>query len=140
VRHVSVAIDIAAPVDRVWRALTVPAEVSQWDGVLPVDVPDRYPLVGQHARWLVRVGPLRLTLHDRIRVVEPGTRLASTIDIGLVHIEEQYTLETTVGGTHVASDNEVSARLPGLHRWAGLQTRWNLEASVRRLKRFCERA
>ncbi len=134
--HVSVAIDIAAPVDRVWRALTVPAEVSQWDGVLPVDIPNRYPVVGQHARWLIRVGPLRLTLHDRIRVVEPGARLGSTLDIGLVHIEEQYTLLANGVGTHVASENEVSARLPGLHRWAGLQTRWNLEASVRRLK-YC---
>ena len=35
--------DIAAPIERVWRALTIPEEVRAWDGVVPLDVPIDYP-------------------------------------------------------------------------------------------------
>jgi hypothetical protein len=37
---------IAAPVGREWQALTAIKEVRAWDGVVPHNVPDRYPEAG----------------------------------------------------------------------------------------------
>jgi uncharacterized protein YndB with AHSA1/START domain len=60
--RVCLTTDIAAPIDRVWRALTIPEEVRVWDGVEPLDVPTHYPQPGQHARWRSALGPaVRLT-------------------------------------------------------------------------------
>jgi uncharacterized protein YndB with AHSA1/START domain len=141
---VVVTVDVAAPVGRVWRALTDPSEVERWDGVRAVAVPDGYPAPGQHARWSTGAGPLRLTLHDRVRVVEANVRLASTIDVGFVHVEEEYRLRPSGSGTHLVSDNAVSARSArrggalGLGRVAALLTRRNVTASMARLRAFCE--
>jgi len=137
--HLAVVVDIGAPVPVVWEALTVPARVSAWDGVEPVDVPPGYPAPGQHARWRARLGPLRLTLHDRVRAVDPGLCLASTIDVAFVHVEERYTLAETAGGTRVTSDNAVSSPVPGLSPLAHRLTRTNVAASMDRLKAYCER-
>ena len=60
-------VQIGTSVERVWRALTVPAEVVQWDSgiVEPIDAPPDYPQPGQHVRWRYRLGPVPLILHDR---------------------------------------------------------------------------
>jgi uncharacterized protein YndB with AHSA1/START domain len=139
VRKVIVDVEIGAPVDRVWRALTVPSEVALWDGVAPRAVPDGYPAVGHHARWLTPVGPVRVTLHDRIRAVDPMTRLASSIDVGFVHVDEEYRLEPSPPGTTLVSENAVRSRIPGLGWLAVHLTQANVEASMGRLKVFCER-
>ncbi|HEX5615708.1 MAG TPA: SRPBCC family protein, partial [Acidimicrobiia bacterium] len=95
---------IGAPPERVWRALTVPAEVSAWDGVAAVAVAADYPTVGEHARWRTALGPLRLVLHDRISVVDPPVRFAARIDVGFVHVEEEYRLAPTPdGGTELVT-------------------------------------
>jgi uncharacterized protein YndB with AHSA1/START domain len=139
VGHLAVVVDIDAPVPVVWEALTVPSRVSVWDGVEPEDVPAGYPAPGQHARWRTRLGPLRLTLHDRVGDVVPGRRLASVIDVAFVHVEERYTLAETAGGTRVTSDNTVSSSVPGLSSLAHRLTRANVAASMARLKAYCER-
>jgi uncharacterized protein YndB with AHSA1/START domain len=137
--HVGVSIQISAPVHRVWRALTIPDEVRVWDGVVPLDVPVDYPKVGQHARWRSAFGPLRLTLHDRISVVEEMQCMAATIDLGFVHVDEEYRLRPTAdGGTMLVTDDEVRSRVPGL-RWLAVRlTRANVGSSMARLKDFCE--
>lgn len=129
---------MAAPRSRVWRALTVPAEVARWDGVVPTAVPDGYPAAGQHARWGAKIGLLRLTLHDRIRAVETERTLASSIDVGIVHVEERYSLEATARGTRLTSDNDVRARLPGLGWLAVRLTAASVESSMARLVTHCE--
>ena len=134
-----VHVEMAAPVDRVWRALTVPAEVTRWDGVTPSEVPEGYPSPGDHARWLSAVGPIRLVLHDRITAVEPLARMASSIDVGFVHVEEEYRLASSPQGSTLVSKNEVRSRIPGLGWLAVRLTRANVEASMARLKVFCER-
>lgn len=139
VRRVIVTTQVAAPPERVWRALTIPAEVERWDGVSPYDVPEGYPAVGQHARWLSTSGPLRLVLHDRILVVDPTTRFASSIDVGFVHVEEEYRLDASGQGTELVSDNEVRSRIPGLGWLAERLTKANVAMSMDRLKAFCER-
>jgi hypothetical protein len=136
--HVVVATFIAANRARVWRALTVPTEVAQWDGVERAAVPEGYPAPGQHARWRLPVGPLTLTLHDRVRIVDRDSRFSSSIDVGFVHLEEQYTLASVGSGTIVVSENEVVARRRVLRRVARRLTRRNVRTSMQRLKRFCE--
>jgi len=133
-----VVVEIAAHPTRVWRALTVPAEVARWDGVVPTAVPDDYPVVGQHARWRTKIGFLGLTLHDRVRVVDEERCLASTIDVGIVHVEERYTLEATAAGTRLTSDNEVRSRLPGLGRLALRLGASGVRSSMARLVTHCE--
>jgi uncharacterized protein YndB with AHSA1/START domain len=138
VRRVLVEVRTTASPERVWRALTDPAEVSAWDGVEPLTVPAGYPLSGQHARWRTRVGPIPLVLHDRVTTVEPGRRLASVIDVGYVHLEEEYRLVPAGGGTVLVSDNGVRARVPGLGHLAAWTARRAIEASMVRLRRHCE--
>ena len=139
--RVTVATVIAAPVERVWRALTVPDEVCAWDGVSQLDVPDGYPQVGQHALWRSAFGPLRLTLHDRISVVEEGQRMAAAIDIAFVHVDEEYSLlSTPEGGTILVTDDDVRSRVPGLRRLAMRRARANVSSSMARLKEYCERS
>jgi carbon monoxide dehydrogenase subunit G len=143
---VVVTVVVAAPVARVWRALTDPSEVERWDGVRAVAVPEGYPAPGQYARWSTSAGPLHLTLHDRVRVVEPTERFASTIDVGFVHVEEEYRLRPSGLGTLLVSDNAVSARpvgsagVLGIGRLAAWLTGRNVGASMARLKAFCEQS
>lgn len=136
--RVIVTVRIAAPPDRVWRALTVPSEVQVWDGVTPVDVPGDYPTPGHHARWSSKVGPVRLTLHDRVRAVDPVSRFASSIAVGFVRVEEEYRLKRCADGCDVVSDNDVRSSIPGL-RWLAVRlTATNVESSMKRLQLFCE--
>jgi hypothetical protein len=125
----------------VWEALTLPVQVSVWDGAVPVDVPADYPRAGQHARWSSPlIGPLALGLHDHIRDVEAEVRLSSLIEIAFVRIEEEYRLTSVDGGTRLDTDNLVSSRLrlPGLDRLAyKLATRASKPA-MQRLKDFVE--
>lgn len=136
--QVAVTISIARPPQRVWRALCEPAEVVRWDGVTQLWVPEGYPAAGQYARWSSAIGPWRLTLHDRVQAVEPPRRLRSTIDIGFVHVEEEYRLTPSDAGTLLVSDNAVSSRRRGLRWLAVALTRQNIRASLGRLKAFCE--
>jgi uncharacterized protein YndB with AHSA1/START domain len=136
--RVVVTVDIAVRPERVWRALTDPAEVEAWDGVTAVSVPAGYPAPGQHARWASRTGPVRMALHDRVRVVEAPRCFASTIDVGFVHVEETYRLDPQRPGTRLVSDNVVSSRLPGLGWLAAALARRNVAESMTRLASFCE--
>jgi uncharacterized protein YndB with AHSA1/START domain len=137
--HVGVSTYISASVEKVWRALTVPEEVRVWDGVVPLDVPVDYPRVGQHARWRSAFGPLKLTLHDRIRVVDELRRMTATIDLAFVHVEEEYRLTPLAdGATMLETDDEVRSHIPGLHWLAVRLTRANVVSSMARLKEFCE--
>jgi uncharacterized protein YndB with AHSA1/START domain len=137
--RVCVTTDIAAPIDRVWRALTIPDEVRVWDGVEPLDVPTDYPQAGQHARWRSALGPVRLTLHDRIVAIDDELRFAASVDVMFVHVDEEYRLAPTAqGGTTLITDDDVRSHIPGLN-WLAVQlTRSNVQASMARLKAFCE--
>ncbi|MCZ7535505.1 MAG: SRPBCC family protein [Acidimicrobiia bacterium] len=137
--RVVVTEQIAAPVERVWRALVEPAEVVVWDGVERRDVPDGYPRPGQHARWTIRVAGVRVALHDRIVAVEPNERFASEITVGFISLQEEYRLRATPGGgCELVSDNLVRSRVPLLGRLADSLTRRNVVESLARLRAHCE--
>lgn len=130
---------IDAPVERVWRALTQPAEVSQWDGAVPILIPDGYPAPGQHALWRTRLGPFPVKLHDRVHTVVPLSRLGSTIDVGFIHVDEDYRLGSvpSTGGAELRIDHEVSTGIPGLGWLAVRMVNSDLARSMERLRRLC---
>jgi len=134
-----VAAQIAAPIERVWSALVVPDEVTAWDGVTPIRVPDDYPRPGQHALWSTHMLGVRWRLHDRIVAVDPPERFASDITVGFVSLHEEYRLRVLpAGGCEVVSNNLVRSRLPLPGRLADGLTRRNVEGSLARLRLHCE--
>jgi uncharacterized protein YndB with AHSA1/START domain len=136
--RVVAAVVVDAPPARVWRALTEPAEVALWDGAVPLDVPAGYPRPGQDARWRTRLGPVRLTLHDRVRAVDPERRLAASLAYGPVRVEEEYRLgPATGGGTVVVCDNDVTGAVPGLGRAAAALVGRSTRAAMAALARYC---
>ncbi len=135
---VIITVTVAASPGRVWHALVTPAEVAQWDGARPRQVPDGYPTPGQHARWAIRLGAWPVTLHDRIRAVEPPSRLASTITIGVIHVDEEYRLAADGSGTRLMLVDRVSSPVPGAAWLAARWVRRTAAAGLARLAELCE--
>lgn len=109
------AVEIGASVERVWRALTAPPEVVQWDAgvVEPIDAPPDYPQPGQHVHWRYRLGPVPLILHDRPTEVVQDSTLRSSIDLGPFRFDETYQLESPgSGATRLRARLVLSSRLP----------------------------
>jgi len=135
-RVVAAAVVAAAPA-RVWRALTDPAAVTAWDGAVPLDVPPGYPRPGQQARWRTRLGPVPVTLHDRVMAVEPERRLAAALTYGPVRVDEEYRLAPgRAGGTVVVCDNLVRSSVPGGGALAAAAVRRSSRAALAALARY----
>ncbi len=140
---------IRATRSRVWRALTVPAEVAGWDAsvVAPIDVPPDYPKPGQHVRWRARMSGLPIVLHDHPIEVSVGERLRSRIAMGLFRFDETYTLmddpadaERTRLMMKVVASNEIPVVGGALDRFAVRQQATELvSASLRAISGWCER-
>lgn len=144
--------DIEAPPARVWRALTEPAEVVQWD--VPVtealDAPADYPRPGQHVRWRCSNGPFRI-LHDRPQEVVPERTLRTHISVAGCWLDETYMLEprggsaglTTGAGCRLSWAMRVRAPVPPLgwlieRLYLGPASRRTVQASFAALKKHCE--
>jgi hypothetical protein len=138
--RVKVTTEIRCRKDRVWEALTRPDQVREWDGAVPLAIPEGYPAPGQLALWRTRIGPLHTILKDRIEIVEERTRLRSVIDVAFLHLQEEYRLEVVGEFTTLVSDNQVSSRLPGFGWLASRVAHATVERSMGGLKDFCERA
>jgi uncharacterized protein YndB with AHSA1/START domain len=139
-------VEIATGVERVWRALTLPDEVTQWDtGIVePIDAPADYPQPGQHVRWRYRLGPIPLTLHDRPSEVAPNATLRSSIDLGPFAFDEIYLLDSSRPEmTRLTARLTVSSAAPVvgslLERVAGAPlARSTVRTSLEAIKRHCE--
>jgi uncharacterized protein YndB with AHSA1/START domain len=138
------SVEIAAPPERVWRALCDPAEVVRWDtGVAgAIDAPADYPQPGQHVRWRYTNGPFRL-LHDRPKEVVANEKLRSLLAVGPLRFDETYTLEARDGGTLLTAAMLVWVPVPLLgvvveRAYAGAATKATVSASLRGIKRWCE--
>jgi hypothetical protein len=141
------SIEIDAHRERVWRALSIPAEVVCWDtGIVePVDAPADYPRAGQHVRWRYRLGPLPLILHDCPTQVEPASVLRSSIRLGPFDFDETYTLrDEGTGVTRLTVELSVASTVPLLgsllERFVGRPlARSTVRSSLAAIKRHCER-
>jgi hypothetical protein len=139
-------VQIDTSVERVWRALTVPTEVVQWDsGIIePIDAPPDYPQPGQHVRWRYRLGPVSLILRDRPTEVLHNSTLRSSIDLGPFSFDETYELHSLESSTTLLSARlTVSSNLPVigvlLERAAGAPlARATVRTSLQAIKRHCE--
>ena len=139
-------VQIDTSVERVWRALTLPAEVVQWDsGIIePIDAPSDYPQPGQHVRWRYRLGPVPLILHDCPTEVLQDSTLRSSIVLGPFSFDETYRLRSPESSTTLLSARlTVSSNLPVigllLERVAGAPlARTTVRSSLRAIKRHCE--
>jgi hypothetical protein len=137
---------IVADRARIWRALTAPSEVIQWDtGVVEaLDAPPDYPRAGQRVRWSYRLGPIPLVLHDRPEEVLPEETLRSSISLGPFQFDETYTLASQgPGRTALTAELSVSSALPLvgalLTRVVGYPlARATVRNSLRSIKRHCE--
>ena len=142
----SETVRIATGVERVWRALTVPAEVVQWDsGVTePLDAPPDYPQVGQRVRWRYRYGPIPLILHDHPSEVVPNSTLRSSISLGPFAFDEIYRLcSPDPLETLLSAKLTLSSKVPIigslLERVAGAPlARATVRTSLQAIKRHCE--
>ncbi len=139
------SVEIAAPPERVWRALCDPAEVVRWDtGVAEaLDAPANYPQPGQHVRWRYTNGPFRL-LHDRPRDVVENKKLRSMLAVGPLRFDETYTLEARDGGGRTLLTAAMLVWVPvpvlGLvveRAYTG-SAKTTVAASLRAIKRWCE--
>jgi len=85
---------VASTRERVWRALTDPAELVRWDEprIAGVDLPPSYPEPGQAVRWRYRLGSVPLVLHERPTDVEPCERLAGAFKAGTLHYRQLWAL------------------------------------------------
>ncbi len=137
---------IAAPPERVWRALCDPREVIHWDTsvIAALDAPADYPKPGQHVHWRCRpgLGPFTL-LRDSPHTVEPNRRLASLLDLGPCHIDETYDLVPQARDTHLDLALEITYRpallTPILQRlFPPASIRDGFLASLANLKHHCE--
>lgn len=136
--RIELEVEIAAPVERVWRALCDPAEVVRWstDVSQALDAPADYPQPGQLVRWRMRSGPYQ-TLLDSPQEVEEGRRLRSLLELGPVRMDETYGLAPGGEGCRVALLVEWSAP-PLIAAVAGRSLQESFQASLAGLKRWCE--
>ncbi len=139
---------ISASRDRVWRALTRPNELVDWDEriVEPMDVPFDYPKEGQHARWRSRSGGVQVVIHDRPLQVVPLMRLHSSVAAGLFRFEATYTLQPETGepgrtrlGLKVVANNAMPMLDGQLDRFAVRRMAVeHVDSSLRSVQKWCE--
>ena len=85
---------VGAPRDRIWRALTDPAEIVRWDErTVQLLDPVTQPLApGRILRWRYLVGGVPLELREEIVDFAPEERLHFTAQLGLFRFEQTFTL------------------------------------------------
>ena len=140
---------VGAARDRVWQALTDPAEVIRWDeSMLALLEPARdYPQVGQHVRWRTHLGAVPVVLHDRPLEVVPEERLRSSIAMGLFRFDRTWSLHGDNGDgrrTRLGLRLAASSAIPVV---GGLVDRFGVrqmaaeyvDTRLRALRVWCER-
>lgn len=140
----SLEVEIAAPIERVWRALSAPEEVIEWDGgvLRPLDAPPDYPKPGQHVRWQHR-GPLFHVLHDRPLEVMSPAKLRSLLAWGPFRYDETYRLTPDGVACTLRAELQVWTPFPLVgafldRLYIGPAARRAFEAALASIKRHCE--
>lgn len=85
---------VHSPRERVWRAVTEPAEMIRWDEHL-IALEDPAPSFSesdQVAHWRCRLGSVPVERRDTTLEVVAGARLRLNVDYGAFCCEETYTL------------------------------------------------
>jgi len=141
-------VDIAAPRERVWKALTDPACVAVWDTgiVRSLDAPADYPRQGQTVHWKYNLAGLPMTLVDRPQEVDQQHRLRTLITLGFMKFDETYILIDAPdgsGATRLIAQLAIGNSLPFLRalfdRVIGeALAKETVSTSLRAIRNFCE--
>ncbi len=141
---------VAAPPQRVWRALTVPAELLAWDEhrLSAVDPIDAYPKAGETVRWRYRVGSVPIVMHDHPLEVVPGRKLHSKVTLGSLVFDQTFTLAveqdegngvTTLLGMKVAASNSAAVVGTVIDRFeVRRMTTDHVDTILRAITKHCE--
>jgi hypothetical protein len=104
---VALSATIGAPIDRVWRALTDPAERVAWDerilGEISLSGSSAKPTKAtrttgaketsrKKTKWRFRLGTIPLVMLEEVVSVDRHERLVSRISIGSMHFDQTLTL------------------------------------------------
>jgi hypothetical protein len=139
---------VHAPRERVWRALTEPAEVIRWDErILSLEEPSPdYPSTEHEARWRYRLGSVAVDLLDRPVEVRPGQRLRHARRVGTFEYEETYTLARDETGAATRLSLRLASPSNSVPVVGGTLDRFDVrrlasemvDASLRSIQRWCE--
>lgn len=139
---------IGADHQRVWRALTNPAELVEWDERLlaPVDPHDAYPFSGQHLRWRYRLGTVQLVMHDRPLEVKAPQRLCADISLGSMRYQQTYSLQPEQGqqprtrlGMKVVASNSIPVMGDVVDRFSVRRmAAAHIDTTLRSVQKYCE--
>jgi uncharacterized protein YndB with AHSA1/START domain len=145
---IAMATVIGAEHERVWRALTNPAELVRWDEriLAPVDSHDEYPFSGQHVRWRYRLGNVQLVMHDRPLEVRAPERLCSEISVGSMRYQQTFSLMPEQGqqprtrlGMKVVASNSIPVMGGVVDRFSVRRmAATHIDTTLRSLQKYCE--
>jgi uncharacterized protein YndB with AHSA1/START domain len=134
--------------ERVWQALTDPAELMAWDEhiLAIIEEQPRLPVAGHRRRWRYRLGSVQLVMHERHLTVEPVERLCSEVSLGTLRYRKTYTLVEQNGdtprtrlGLKVVAENSVPVIGDVLDRFAVRRmTIEQVDTLLRSVQKWCE--
>lgn len=139
---------VGAPRNRVWRALTDPAEIVRWDerAVQLLD-PVAQPLApGSVLRWRYLVGGVPRELREEVQDVLAEERLHSVAQLGLFRFEQTVTLSDDAAdpgrtrlGLRLTAENAVPVVGGLLDRFSvRRQAADYVDFRLRALQKWCE--
>ena len=139
---------VHTPRERVWRALSEPAEVIRWDErILSLEEPaPDYPSTDHVARWRYKLGSVAVELQDRPLEVLPGQRLRRAMSIGAFEFEETYTLVDEGGSAHTRLSLRLASPSNSVPVVGGTMDRFDLrrlaaeivDGNLRSIQKWCE--
>ncbi|MDP6980780.1 MAG: SRPBCC domain-containing protein [Myxococcota bacterium] len=141
---------VAAPPQRLWRALTVPEELLAWDEhrLSAVDPTDAYPKEGETVRWRYRLGSVPIVMRDKPLDVVPGRKLRSKVALGSLVFDQTFTLAveqnqgddvTTLLGMKVAASNSAAVMGTVIDRFeVRRMTADHVDSTLRAITKHCE--
>jgi uncharacterized protein YndB with AHSA1/START domain len=143
---VTMATVIDSKTERVWRALTEPAELLGWDDdmLAPAQSLPRYPVPGQHALWRYRLGSLQLVMHDRPVEIDPPTRLRSHLNLGSMRLDRTFNLHPVANGQtrlsmRLVTPNSIPLLGDTIDRFkVRSMTTERIDGTLRAIREWCE--
>ncbi len=143
---VTMATVIDSNSERVWRALTEPAELVAWDDdmLAPAQSLPRYPVPGQHALWRYRLGSLQLVMHDRPVEIDPPKRLRSRLNVGSMRLDRTFSLHPldnrqTRLSMRLITPNSIPLLGDSIDRFkVRSMTTERIDATLRAVREWCE--
>lgn len=139
---------VHTPRERVWRALSEPAEQIRWDEhKLSLEAPAvDYPSTDRSAHWRYQLGAVAVELRDQPTEVLPGQRLRLALSIGTFAFEETYTLVDEPGSENTRLSLRLASSSNSIPVVGGTLDRFDVrrlaseivDGNLRSIQKWCE--